>query len=209
MTMNQEIFDAIVKGDAKTTPELVQKDLEKGLDPSDILNLSMVPAMSHVGDQFAANEIYVPQMLIAARAMTAGLAILEPLLIETDYEPVGKVCIGTVKGDLHDIGKNIVAMMLKGAGFDVVDLGTDCDTQKFQKAVDDGAEAVCMSAMLTTTLPYMKTVVDHFKDSNAVRVFIGGAPASEEYAELIEADGYGSNATDAVKVISAVLGTQQ
>lgn len=206
MIANQDLFDAIVKGDARTVGDLVERDLDKGGAPEDILQLSMIPAMGLIGEQFAANEIYVPQMLIAARAMNAGLAILEPVLVDTDYRPVARVCIGTVKGDLHDIGKNIVAMMLKGAGFDVMDLGTDCDTEVFQNAVDEGAQAICLSAMLSTTLPYMKTVVDHFEGSNSARIIIGGAPATTDFAEKIGADGYASNATEAVRIVSMALG---
>jgi 5-methyltetrahydrofolate--homocysteine methyltransferase len=208
MTLNPEIFDAIVTGNAKSTPGLVQADLDSGVPAGDILKDSMVPAMNRIGEQFAVNEIYVPQMLIAARAMNAGLAVLEPILADSGYEPVGKVAIGTVKGDLHDIGKNIVAMMLKGAGFQVMDLGTDCDADAFQKAVDDGAQAVCLSAMLTTTMPYMKTIVEHFhsKGDNAARVIIGGAPATQEYADLINADGFASNAANAVKIVSSAIG---
>ena len=208
VTLNQALFDAIVSGNAKATPGLVQADLDSGVPPGEILSQSMVPAMSRIGDQFSVNEIYVPQMLIAARAMNAGLAVLEPILVDSGYEPVGKVAIGTVKGDLHDIGKNIVAMMLKGAGFQVMDLGTDCDADAFQKAVDDGAQAVCLSAMLTTTMPYMKTIVEHFQSNgdNAAKVIIGGAPATQEYADQINADAYASNAADAVKNLSSVLG---
>lgn len=206
MSRNQDLFDAIVEGDGKTVASLVEEDLERGVPPGDILALSMIPAMGLIGEQFAANEIFVPQMLIAARAMNSGLSVLEPILVETDYQPVAKICIGTVKGDLHDIGKNIVAMMLKGAGFEVMDLGTDCDTAMFQKAIDEGAQAICLSAMLSTTLPYMKTVVDHFEGSNSTRIIIGGAPATTEFAEMIGADGYASNATDAVRAVSAALG---
>jgi 5-methyltetrahydrofolate--homocysteine methyltransferase len=208
MTLNQALFDAIVAGNAKLTPELVQTDLDSGVPAEDILKYSMVPAMTQIGEQFAVNKIYVPQMLIAARAMNAGLAVLEPILGDSGYEPVAKVAIGTVKGDLHDVGKNIVAMMLKGAGFQVMDLGTDCDADAFQKAVDDGAQAVCLSAMLTTTMPYMKTIVEHFhsQGDNTIGVIIGGAPATQKYANLIKADGYASNATDAVKIVSSALG---
>ncbi len=206
MAKNQALFDAIVKGDAKITPVLVQKDLDNDIAAAVIMMESMVPAMRHIGDLFAKNEVYVPQMLIAARAMNAGLELLEPILADSGHKPLGVVCIGTVKGDLHDIGKNIVAMMLKGAGFEVMDLGTDCDAEDFQQAVDKGAQVVCLSALLTTTLPYMQTIVEHFKGNNEVRIVIGGAPVSEAYADEIEADGFGSNAAEAVYAVSRTLG---
>ncbi len=206
MARNTELWEAIVRGDAKTTPMLVQKDLDADITASGILSESMIPAMRHIGDQFAKNEVYVPQMLIAARAMNAGLALIEPILASTDHKPLGVVCIGTVEGDLHDIGKNIVAMMLKGAGFQIMDLGTDCSKDDFQQAVDQGAQVVCLSALLTTTLPYMQTIVDHFKGNNEVRIVIGGAPVSEAYANEIQADGFGTNAAEAVDAVSQVLG---
>ncbi len=204
--MNQAIFDAICKGDAKQTPVLIQQDLDAGTPANIVLTESMIPAMRHIGDLFAKNEVYVPQMLIAARAMNAGLALIEPALADTGHQPLAKVCIGTVKGDLHDIGKNIVAMMLKGAGFEVMDLGTDCDAATFQKAVDEGAQAVCLSALLTTTLPYMKQIIEHFQGNNEVRIIIGGAPVTQNYADEIQADGFGSNAADAVYAVARSLG---
>ncbi len=204
--MNQALFDAIVKGDAKESERLVQVALDDGEQAAEILTGSMVPAMRHIGDLFAKNEVYVPQMLISARAMNTGMALIEPILTETGHEPLGTVCIGTIKGDLHDIGKNIVAMMLKGAGFRIMDLGTDCDADDFQKAVDEGAQVVCLSALLTTTLPYMKKIVDHFEGNNEVRIVIGGAPVSQAYADEIKADAFGANAADAVHAVSRVLG---
>jgi 5-methyltetrahydrofolate--homocysteine methyltransferase len=204
--MNQAIFDAICKGDAKQTPVLIQQELDAGTAANVVLTESMIPAMRHIGDLFARNEVYVPQMLIAARAMNAGLALIEPILADTGHQPLAKVCIGTVKGDLHDIGKNIVAMMLKGAGFEVMDLGTDCDAATFQKAVDEGAQAVCLSALLTTTLPYMKQVIEHFQGNNEVRIIIGGAPVTQAYADEIKADGFGGNAADAVHAVASSLG---
>lgn len=204
--MNQVIFDAISTGDAKQTPILIQQDLDAGIAANIILTESMIPAMRHIGDLFAKNEVYVPQMLIAARAMNAGLALIEPALADTGHQPLARVCIGTVKGDLHDIGKNIVAMMLKGAGFEVMDLGTDCDAETFQKAVDEGAQAICLSALLTTTLPYMKQVIDHFRGNNQVRIIIGGAPVTQAYADEIQADGFGGNAAEAVHAVARSLG---
>ena len=170
MAKKQELFDAIIKGDRKTTIQLIQTAVENNEDLEEVLNDSMIAAMSKIGDQFSRNEIYVPDMLIAARAMQSGLDIVEPILTKKGHQPVGKVCLATVKGDLHDIGKNLVAIMLKGAGWQVIDLGVDCDIDRFQKAVDEGAQAVCCSALLTTTMDYMKTVVEHFSENNAVKV---------------------------------------
>jgi 5-methyltetrahydrofolate--homocysteine methyltransferase len=144
-------------------------------------------------------------MLVAARAMQEGLAVIEPLLLQSGYNPKAKVCIGTVKGDLHDIGKNLVAMLLKGAGYDVVDLGVDCDVQKFDEAVANGAKMVLCSVLLTTTMPYLKNVVSHFAGRSDVKVVIGGAPVTREYADSIGADGYGADANDAVKVLDQLV----
>jgi 5-methyltetrahydrofolate--homocysteine methyltransferase len=163
--------------------------------------------MAEVGDRFARNEFYVPEMLIAARAMQAGLNIVEPLLADTGHEPLGKVAIGTVKGDLHDIGKNLVAMMVKGAGYEVIDLGVDCDVAKYDEAVENGAQVILLSALLTTTMPYMKEIVDHFKaKGSAVKILIGGAPVTQEYADEIGADGYSSDANQAVASVEKALG---
>ena len=149
MARNEALFEAICKGKRKDVAALVQADVDAGVDVDAILMESMVPAMGDIGDRFSRNEVYVPEMLIAARAMQAGLDLLGPLLEASGHEPVGKVAIGTVKGDLHDIGKNLVCMMLKGAGYEVHDLGVDCDSAKFQAAVDDGVQALCLSALLT------------------------------------------------------------
>jgi len=144
-------------------------------------------------------------MLIAARAMQSGLDLLAPQLASSGHKSVAKICIGTVKGDLHDIGKNLVAMMLKGAGYEVIDLGVDCDVARFQQAVDEGATAVLCSALLTTTMPYMKSVVEHFRGRSDVKVVIGGAPVTQKYADEIGADGYGPDANQAVRVLDACV----
>ena len=167
---------------------------------------SMIPAMRAIGDRFSRNEVYVPEMLIAARAMQAGLDIVEPLLANTGHKPLGKVAIGTVKGDLHDIGKNLVAMMVKGAGYEVTDLGVDCDIAKYEEAVDNGVQVLMLSALLTTTMPYMKEVVSHFKAKGSpVKILIGGAPITQEYADEIGADGYSSDANEAVASVEKAL----
>lgn len=206
MARNQALYDAVCKGKRKEVEQIVNAELAKGVNPVELLTDSMIPAMRDLGDRFARNEVYVPEMLIAARAMQTGLNILEPLIAKQGHKPLGRLCIGTVKGDLHDIGKNLVAMMLKGAGFEVQDLGVDCDVEKFAKAVDMGAQAVLLSALLTTTMPYMREVVNRFKDKPQVKIIIGGAPVTQQYADEIGAHGYADNAGDAVKVVERVLG---
>ena len=205
MAKVEALFTAVSKGQRKTVEEVVRAELAKGTDPVSLLMESMIPAMRDMGDRFARNEVYVPEMLIAARAMQTGLNILEPLMANRGHKPVGKICIGTVKGDLHDIGKNLVAMMLKGAGFAVMDLGVDCDVTKFDKAVGEGAQAVLLSALLTTTMPYMKTVVQYFADK-PVKVIVGGAPVTQQYADEIGAAGYADNAGEAVRVVEKCIG---
>jgi 5-methyltetrahydrofolate--homocysteine methyltransferase len=205
MAKNEELFEAIMKGNRNKTLEIIQGAIGAGADMGDILDSSMIPAMREMGDRFSRNEVYVPEMLIAARAMQAGLELVEPALANTGHESLGKVCVGTVKGDLHDIGKNLVAIMLKGAGYDVIDLGVNCDVDKFKSAVGEGATVVLCSALLTTTMPYMKDIVEAFQGDAAVKVVIGGAPVTDEYAKTIGADGYGSDANEAVKQVDLLL----
>jgi len=205
MARNEALFTAICTGKRKEVSAIVQSAIDNGEDIVVMLNESMIPAMRDIGDRFSRNEVYVPEMLIAARAMQSGLDLIEPILEAKGHEPRGRVGIGTVKGDLHDIGKNLVAMMLKGAGYEVDDLGVDCDIDKFKQSSENGSQAVLCSALLTTTMPYMKEVVAAFKDDPNVRVVIGGAPVTQEYADEIGADGYGSDANDAVRVIEELL----
>ncbi len=206
MSRNIELFDAICNGKADVVERVVRGAVERGDNVVELLTESMIPAMREVGERFARNEVYVPEMLISARAMNVGLKIIEPLLAKQGHQPLGRVAIGTVKGDLHDIGKNLVAMMLKGAGFQVDDLGVNCDLDKFVKSVQAGSKAICCSALLTTTMPYMKTVVEHFSQHPDVKVIIGGAPVTQAYATDIGAHGFATNASDAVKVVAACLG---
>ena len=206
MDRNEPLFEAICKGNRKAVQELVQKEIDAGGDAVGLLNGTMIPAMRHVGDRFSRNEIYVPEMLIAARAMQAGLNLVAPLLQKAGHKARAKVAIGTVKGDLHDIGKNLVCMMLKGAGYEVMDLGVDCGVEKFEKAVAEGAQAVCLSALLTTTMPYMRTVAEKLRENPAVKIIVGGAPVTADYAKEIGAHGYGSDANDAVRVVESCLG---
>ena len=206
MDRNEALFEAICKGNRKGVQELVQKEIDAGGDAVALLNGTMIPAMRHVGDRFSRNEIYVPEMLIAARAMQAGLNLVAPLLQKAGHKARAKIAIGTVKGDLHDIGKNLVCMMLKGAGYEVMDLGVDCGVDKFEKAVAEGAQAICLSALLTTTMPYMRTVTEQLRAHPAVKVIVGGAPVTSDYAREIGAHGYGSDANDAVRVVDSCLG---
>ena len=206
MAKNELLFAAVSKGQRKQVEEIVNGELAKGVNPVELLTDSMIPAMRELGDRFSRNEVYVPEMLIAARAMQTGLNILEPLIARRGHQPLGRICIGTIKGDLHDIGKNLVAMMLKGAGFAVTDLGVDVDADKFAKAVNEGAQAVLLSALLTTTMPYMKTVVQRFADKPNVKIIIGGAPVTQQYADEIGAHGYADNAGEAVRIVEKCLG---
>jgi len=207
MAKHQELFDAICKGNRKLVEQIVNQQVAAGTPVVELLNDSMIPAMRSMGDKFSRNEVYVPEMLIAARAMQAGLKIIEPILAKAGHKPLARVCIGTVKGDLHDIGKNLVAMMLKGAGYEVDDLGVDCDVAKFEAGVSRGAKAVMCSALLTTTMPYMKTLTEAMK-GKGVKVIIGGAPVTQQYASEIGADGYGADANEAVKIMDAQLGVR-
>lgn len=206
MAMQQSIYEAVIRGDRAAVSMEVQAWLADAGNVELLLNETLIPAMREMGRRFSAGEAYVPDMLIAARAMQAGLDLLAPKLAEGGHRSAGHVCIGTVKGDLHDIGKNLVAMMLKGAGYEVTDLGVDCDVTKFEQAVNAGARVVLCSALLTTTMPYMKRVVEHFTGRPEISVVIGGAPVTQEFAAQIGARGYGSDANDAVRVVDQVFG---
>lgn len=189
-----EISEFLQKGRAKNVKKLVTDALEQGVDPKEILNEGLLAGMMIIGGKFKRNEVFVPEVLVAARAMSAGIAILEPKLVEVGNEPVGKAVVGTVKGDLHDIGKNLVVMMLKGAGFEIIDLGTDVDAEAFiSKAEEVNADVICMSALLTTTMPYMQTVIDVLNEKGLREkyiVMVGGAPLNDAFAEQIGADIY-------------------
>jgi 5-methyltetrahydrofolate--homocysteine methyltransferase len=204
----QEIYDGILNGEMKTVEAKVQAALESKINPKEILDQAMVNAMAEVGRRFEIGECFVPEMLISARAMQAGMAILKPQLKDANIAAAGKVVVGTVKGDLHDIGKNLVAMMLEGAGFEILDLGTDVDPEKFVAAADQ-VDVVALSALLTTTMPNMKVTIEALKSSgkrDKVKVIIGGAPVTEAYAQQIGADGYASDASRAVSMTRTLLG---
>ena len=206
----QAIFDSILNGQQKVAVEKVNQALVDGIGPTEILNEGMVSAMAEVVRLFEEGEYFVPEMLIAARAMQSGLAVLKPRLVQANFKPVAKVAAGTVKGDLHDIGKNLVCMMLEGASFEILDLGTDVPADKFVAAVkDQGANVICMSALLTTTMPNMRTTVEALKAAglrDQVKVMVGGAPVTEGWAREIGADGYAPDASRAVALARSLVG---
>lgn len=204
MTDFEALKAAVIKGDRNKVSAMVQAAIDGKEDINAILDRGMIPAMREIGDKFSRNEAYVPELLIAARAMQAGLALLEPLIAASGRKSLGKVAIGTVKGDLHDIGKNLVGIMLKGAGYEVMDLGVNCDIAKYEDAVGKGAQIIGCSSLLTTTMPYMKDVVEHFK-GKGVKVIIGGAPVTQAYADEIVADGYSDDANGAVKLVDSLM----
>ncbi len=199
----EDLSLAVQKGKSKQVKELVNAEIEKGTPVEEILNDGLIAPMGIVGENFKQNKIYVPEMLVAARAMSAGLKILEPLMTETGVKPVGTVVIGTVKGDLHDIGKNLVAMMMKGIGATVYDLGIDVPDADFvEKAEEVNADIVCISALLTTTMPAINDVIKEFEKSGVrdkYRIMVGGAPVNQAFADEIGADVYTSNAADAAE----------
>jgi len=209
MTLFEQIADEVQKGHSDSVAELVKEALSQGIPAEEVMNKGLVSGMEIVSEKFKNNEIFIPEVLISARAMNAGLAILKPLLVESNIQPKGKVVIGTVKGDLHDIGKNIVAMLLQGAGFDVIDLGADVPKERFLEFVKkEKADILGMSALLTTTMLYMKEMVEALKNEGIrqdVKVIIGGAPVTESYAAQIEADGYAPDAASAVDLSKRLL----
>ena len=201
-----EISEKLQQGKADDVKSLVQAEVDAGTAVGDILHKGLIVGMGVIGAKFKKNEVYVPEVLIAARAMNAGLSVLEPLLAEAGVEPLAKVAIGTVKGDLHDIGKNLVAMMLRGAGFDVEDLKIDVTPEKFVESAKGGADLICLSALLTTTMPQMKNVIEALKAGGLdVPVLIGGAPVTQGYADEIGANGYAPDAASAVDKAKELL----
>jgi 5-methyltetrahydrofolate--homocysteine methyltransferase len=205
-----ELKESVIDGNEIKVTEGTRRALEESVGVEEILNRGFIPAMEVVGRRFQANEIYVPEMLMSARAMKAGMKILEPLLTKAGVEPIGRVVIGTVKGDLHDIGKNLVAMMLEGAGFEVIDVGVDIPAQKFIDIVKEKkAKILGLSALLTTTMVEMKNVINAFKENGLrdnVKIMIGGAPVNTDYAKEIGADGYAPDAASAVSLAKKLLG---
>ena len=200
------ISEALQKGKADEVKTLVTQALEEKIDVKKVLEEGLIAGMDIIGGRFKRNEIYIPEVLIAARAMHAGMSILEPLLAAHGIKMIGKVAIGTVKGDLHDIGKNLVAMMYKGAGFDVQDLGVDVSAEKYVQAADDGVDIVGFSALLTTTMVQMKNIVESLKEKGSkAKIIIGGAPVTQNYCDEIGADGYAADAATAVEIGKSLI----
>lgn len=205
----QNMIDTLIEGDENKLTNLVQYALDEGVSAKEILEKGLMAGMDIVGEKMEAEELFIPEVLRSAKTMSAVIDILKPLLAEGDIRVVGKVIIGTVKGDLHDIGKNLVVMMLESAGFDVYNLGTDIPPDKFVEEVKDkDANMLCLSALLTTTMPMMKTTIDALAESglrDQVKVMVGGAPVTKDFADQIGADGYAHDAGSATKLAKALL----
>ena len=205
-----QLYEAIVGGKLEPAVEITRQALDEGVEPKVIINDYMIKAMGEIGQRFQDGKAFVPQLLMAARAMKGALELLKPLLAGDASSTVGKVVIGTVKGDLHDIGKNLVASMLEGSGFEVINIGIDIPAEKFIAAVNEhNPDILCMSALLTTTMPYMKTVIDAVAEAglrDKVKIMVGGAPINQSYADQIGADGYSDNANSAVVTAKQLLG---
>ena len=202
------IITAVKDGRKKIVEQLVKDALAEGVSAESILNEGLIVGMTELGEMFKTGEVYVPEILVAARAMKAGTTILKPLLVDANVQSLGTVAIGTVKGDLHDIGKNLVGMMLEGNGFNVVDLGEDVNPEKFVEAVKNGAQAIGMSALLTTTMPNMALTIQALKDAglrDKVKVLVGGAPITQEFADQIGADGYSTDAASAAELAKKLI----
>jgi 5-methyltetrahydrofolate--homocysteine methyltransferase len=203
------LAENLINGKAPKVAELTKQAIEEGMAPATILNDGLIAGMNVVGRKFKACEFYVPEVLIAARAMKGAMEILKPKLLESGVKPVAKIAIGTVKGDLHDIGKNLVSMMLQGAGFEIIDLGVDVTPEKFINTIkEQNVDLIGMSALLTTTMPSMKTTLSAMNDAgvrNKVKVIIGGAPVTQSYSDEIGADGYSPDAASAVEKAKELL----
>lgn len=205
-----KLKDAILKGDYRSSAEVTRTALEGGADPMDLVTNYMIPAMDEVGRLFECEEYFVPELLLSARAMKAALEPIRPMLAARGVQTAGRVVIGTVRGDLHDIGKNLVASILEGGGFEVTDLGADVSPERFIRAVEDkDANLLCLSALLTVTMPAMKTTIEAFKTAGVrhrVKILVGGAPVTPQYAQEIGADGYGASAIVALKLARNLIG---
>jgi corrinoid protein of di/trimethylamine methyltransferase len=201
----KDLYDAVLNGDQKSARSVTEQALTAGMEPLRLVQESMMPAMAEVGRRFACGDYFVPELLLSARAMKAALELLRPLLVAGGANPVGRVALGTVKGDLHDIGKNLVGTMLEGGGYEVIDLGVNVNPEQFVAAVKEkNANIVALSALLTTTMPAMQTTIEALRQAGVrqqVKVLVGGAPISQKYAEEIGADGYSESAAGAVAAV--------
>ncbi|OQW97062.1 MAG: hypothetical protein BWK77_02750 [Verrucomicrobia bacterium A1] len=204
MPRNPQLYEAILRGNRPAAQELTRQAVADGLDPLGIVNDTMIPALHELGEQFSAKKIGLPDLLVGARAMQSGVDLLEPLLLKDQRAPRVRVCIGTVKGDRHDIGKRVVSIVLRAAGYDVDDLGSDCGVERFEQAVEAGARAVLCSALITRVTPYMKTVVDHVSDRPDIPVLVGGSAVTAAFAEKIGA-AYAADAADTVRLLDELL----
>ena len=208
MALLEELREAVIDGQAKLALAKVTEGLDGGVEAGTLLREGLIAAMARVGQLYEEGEIFVPEMLVAARAMTAALTVLKPHLVEEGVASGGTVAIGTTQGDLHDIGKNLVAMMLEGSGYEIVDLGVDVPAEKFIEAIRNGANVVAMSALLTTTMTNMQVAIEAIREAglrDQVRIIIGGAPITKSYADEIGADGYAEDASSAVRLVKEVL----
>jgi 5-methyltetrahydrofolate--homocysteine methyltransferase len=205
MAVHALLRNAILKGDRKAVQDIVGRETQQGADPLSLLNETMIPAIRELGDQFARGVVDMPDLLVGARAMQSGLTILEPLLLAAGHRKAGKVCIGTVKGDQHDIGKNVVATMLRARGYEVDDLGVSCGAEEFGRAVAAGSQAVLCSILMTTCLRHVKGVVRHFSGSPKIPVIVGGAAATREFADAVGAAAYGADASEAADILDRLL----
>lgn len=212
MDIINNIKGNLLKGNIKEVKALVEQGLKDGVGIKKILEEGLIAAMDIVGQKFKNNEIFVPEVMLSAKAMHAGLAVLEPFLVAEDIKPVGKIVVGTVKGDLHDIGKNLVVMMFKGAGFEVLDCGIDVAPERFAELVSGNkVDIIAMSSLLTTSMPYMKTTIEVLKDRGFknIKTMIGGAPVTQDYADRIGADGYAPDASSAVDKAKELIGIKK
>lgn len=209
----KELKDAVINGDQDKAREITEKAIEEGLPPQEIINDGLCAGMGVVGEKFRCNDIYVPQVLLAARAMKTSMEMLKPLISEGDVEYLGRVVIGTAKGDLHDIGKNLVAMMLEGSGFKVFDIGADTSPEKYvEETINNDANIVCISGLMTTTMPAMKETVDALAEAGLmkkVKVMVGGAPVTQVFADQIGVQGYADNASEAVDVAKELMSSSE
>ncbi len=209
MSNLKPIVEAVVEGDAKKVEELTRMTIADGVSAATILDAGLIAGMEAIGELFSRREAFVPELLSAARAMQAGIKLIEPLLIDSGVKPIGRVALGTVKGDIHNIGKDLVGIMLKGAGFEVIDLGVDVPPEKFVDAVrDGGVDIVGMSALLTSSMPVMKTTIEALQAAGLrerIKIMVGGAVVTKDYADSIGADGYGADAAEAVNKAKELL----
>ena len=213
MAVSSELYEAILTGDARTAHAATQAAIDSGIGPMELITGSMVPAMNEVGRLYEAEEYFVPELLLAGRAMKSAMELLRPLIAAAGLKLSNRIIIGTVKGDLHDIGKNLVAAMLEGGGFDVLDIGADVSPEKFIEAAKSrNANIVCLSALLTVTMPAMRTTIEAFKQAGVreqVKIMVGGAPVTRQFAAEIGADGYSDNASTAVALARQLIAAAQ